>query len=92
MVGQASTGFMFVAFEDTTIYILEKIAPVAGSHNGGYMADSDGFPHNCPTHGLEPMGPGIILIPQQLVDDGTVEVMLFEQGMPNAGDGSTNGG
>jgi hypothetical protein len=88
MVGPGmSKGFLFVAFEDTTVYLIEKVAPKEAdaegpAHNGGYLAESDGFPHTCPVHGREVMGPGIIGIPNDQIkaSNGAITITLFGDG------------
>lgn len=71
--------FLFTAFEDTTVYITEKVAPVPGTHSGGYLAQADGFPHRCPTHGKEPMGKGMIGIPNDQIkaEPDNIKIELF---------------
>ena len=67
----------FVAFEDTEVYLFRKDPPAPGVHDGGYIADGENFPHDCPQHGREPTGPSIFGIPIGMVKDGTVKVELF---------------
>jgi hypothetical protein len=85
------TPFTFTALEDQTLYVIKKLGPKAGMHNGGYILDATGFKHSCPAHGLEVINETArIGLPIEMVDDGTVEIILFEQGMPNAGDTVNN--
>lgn len=91
ILGQGvSTGFVFVAFEDTTLYLTEKVDPIEGEHSGGYLADASGFPHHCPTHGKEVMGAGVIGLPNDQInsENSGIEIILFEMS-PKAG--GTNG-
>lgn len=79
------TSFIFIAFEDTVVYITEKVDPVEGVHPGGYLADAAGFPHACPTHGKEIMTGGMLGIPvsQLEAEPGKIEIILFEEVLPN---------
>lgn len=71
------TGFIFTAFEDQELYIIEKIEPKAGVHNGGYILDASGFAHDCPHHGKEVIEDATIGLPIEMVNDGTVVIILF---------------
>jgi hypothetical protein len=66
------------AFKDQTMYITHKMkADPDGSHRGGYMLDGQGFMHDCPVHGKEIMGPSMIVLPIEEVENGNVTVELF---------------
>ena len=68
---------MVKAFEDQVAYVLEKTEADPGVHRGGYILDGQGFVHDCPTHGRELMGISVIILPIELVEDGSVEIELF---------------
>jgi len=72
-------GFTFVAFEDQELYIIDKVAADPGIHKGGYILQADGFQHACPTHGLETINMGKIVLPIELVEDGTITIILYEE-------------
>jgi hypothetical protein len=65
------------AIEDQELYILSKVPAKPGAHLGGYLLDGDGFAHNCPVHGKEVMGPSIIILPAETINDGNATVQLF---------------
>lgn len=74
-----STSFVFVAFEDTVVYLTKKLDPVEGTHSGGYLADASGFPQDCPVHGKEILGAGTIGIPHAQIEDmpDNIRIELF---------------
>lgn len=63
------------AFEDQTLYILERIENDKGK---GYKADGAGFAHDCPTHGREVFEADIfILVVDQQIDGDMIKVEIF---------------
>lgn len=65
------------SFEDQVIYILDKRDGPGLGGKGAYMLDGDGFAHDCPEHGRELIGPGIIILPYESVVPGTASIELF---------------
>lgn len=74
--GSTSLG-VIVAAGDQDLYILNKFAPEAGKHRGGYLLDGEGFVHNCPVHGEEKMGASLIILPIEFVEQGKATIQLF---------------
>jgi len=66
-----------VSFEDQVLYILNVMEPLPGQHRGGYNLDAQGFMHDCPVHGKEIIGPSIIALPIEEVENGNVAIKLF---------------
>jgi len=65
------------SFEDQAVYIVEILPPNPGVHRGGYIADSEGFAHDCRTHGKEVMGESKIIIPTEEVEKGNATIKIF---------------
>jgi hypothetical protein len=69
MMGPGMMPMTVEAFEDQTLYIIEKV-PADDEQSGGYIADGEGFVHNCPTHGREVLSglPTMVMLPNDFLN------------------------
>jgi len=66
------------SFEEQTLYITEELKAEPGQHDGGFIADGNGFAHLCPHHGRELMPNGtLVLVPKPMIDGVNIIVKLF---------------
>jgi len=72
------TNLRLISFEEQTLYITEELKAEPGKHDGGFIADGNGFVHLCSQHGRELMPNGtLILVPKPMIDGVNIIVKLF---------------
>lgn len=66
--------FRLQAYEEQTFYIIDVLE---SEGKKVWIADGSGFVHNCSKHGREVLDINMfLLIPQDLVDNGTIDAIL----------------